>query len=91
MKELDYTIFAKKSIEKFEAAIYDNPDFDVYDLLYRGKLTAEDILWYHSFSGYIYLCSMPLKNEQIAAEIRRYLFREKIGGEEKYVQSIEPD
>ncbi len=91
MKELDYTISAKKSIEKYEAATYGSQDFDVYDLIKCGQLTVEDVLWYHAFSGYTYLCSMPLKNEQIAAEIRRYLFREKIGGKEKTVQSIELD
>jgi len=87
MEELDYTDFAKKGMSDYETSIFNNKVLDVYQLMKNKQLTIEDVLWYHAFEGFTYLCSMPRKNEQIAAEIRRFLFREKLNGWEEQFSS----
>ena len=83
MQDLEYTQFAKKNMDEYEKKLYQENVLDVYQLLADGKLSIEDVLWYHAYEAFVYLCDVPLRNEQATAEIRRYIFKSVLGGIEK--------
>lgn len=83
MQDLEYTKLVNKRVEEYEKKLYEETVLDVYQLLGNGKLGIEDVLWYHAYEAFTYLCSVPLRNEQAAAEIRRYIFKELLGGNQK--------
>uniref|UniRef100_UPI00405617D3 hypothetical protein n=1 Tax=Agathobacter sp. TaxID=2021311 RepID=UPI00405617D3 len=86
VQDLEYTEFANKNIEMCEEKLYQENSIDVYALLAEGKLEMEDVLWYQAYETFSHLCEVPLKNEQAAAEIRRYIFKNLLGGrEESYI------
>lgn len=86
MGVLDFTEFSEDDIKRFEDNTYENYKFDVYQFMNSRELTVEDVLWYQAYQGFCFLCEMPRKNEQTAAEIRRFLFKEKMHGGEKMVK-----
>ncbi len=83
VQDLEYTKFAKESVEEYEKKLYQENILDVYQLLADEKLSVEDVLWYHSYEAFVHLCNIPLRNERAAAEIRRYIFEKLLGGFEK--------
>lgn len=79
---LDYTKTFGEEYKKFEKTIFkDNSDL-YYSLLQTNVITSNELLWYQAFEGFSFLKNIGNKNEALAAEIRRYIFLEKLKGNE---------
>ena len=79
---LDYTKTFGEEYKKFEKTIFkDNSDL-YYSLLQTNVITSDELLWYQAFEGFSFLRNIGNKNEALAAEIRRYIFLEKLKGNE---------
>lgn len=79
---LDYTKTFGEEYKKFEKTIFkDNSDL-YYSLLQTNVITSNELLWYQAFEGFSFLRNIGNKNEALAAEIRRYIFLEKLKGNE---------
>lgn len=79
---LDYTKTFGKEYTKFEKTIFkDNADL-YYSLVQMNVITSDELLWYQAFEGFSFLRNIGNKNEVLAAEIRRYIFLEKLKGSE---------
>ncbi len=79
---LDYTIRTGKAYDQFEKNTYKNDFKDYYALLSNEKITANELLWLQAYEGFSFLTKTQLKNEKIAAEIRRYIFLNQLNGKE---------
>ena len=80
MSQLNYTTDSRKSIDDYENKSY---DADVYSLIAEGRASLGDVLWYQSFEGFWFLSrQLPHQYESLAAELRRYMFRNVLHGEE---------
>lgn len=81
MSKLNYTINANENISKYEEKNYSETT-KVYSLLKENVLSQENILWYQAWEGFYFLKCLSFRNEQLAAEIRRYIFLEILHGAE---------
>lgn len=85
--ELDYTKLAKENFINYEDSMYEGNSY-VYDAMNRGYLSYDNILWYQAFEGFKFL-SQPCVH--LALELRRFIFRNVLNGNEnKGVYSL-PD
>lgn len=78
MGMLEYSVNVKKRYETHELL---QKYLDTFQLERTGALGLDSAFWYHAFCTYSYLGDMERKNEELAAEIRRLLFK-KMKGEE---------
>ena len=82
MASLDYTLNSDAVRSDFERVIYSEPSVDVYTLIENKSLKLDEALWYQAWRGYLFLKRLPYRSDNLAAEIRRVVFRDILKGKE---------
>ena len=83
MASLDYTLNSEAVRSDFERVVYAEPSIiDVYSLMENNFLTLDEALWYQAWQGFLFLKRLLYRNDKLAAEIRRVVFRNVLGGKE---------
>lgn len=82
MPALDYTINSDNILKAYEDFVYKKPLVNVYFLKERNLITDDEALWYQAWEGFQFLSNLPHHNRRFAAEIRRFVFKEILHGEE---------
>lgn len=82
MAVLDYTRNSDAGSSKYEEIFYSRPAIDVYALMKNNFLSLEEVIWYQAWQGFLFLKQMPYRSYNLAAEIRRIVFRNILKGKE---------
>ena len=82
MASLDYTLNSDAVRADYEKAVYTESKVDVYSLMKSNSLKLDEALWYQAWQGYLFLKRLPYRNDNLAAEIRRVVFKNILKGEE---------
>lgn len=82
MGVLDYTLNSDVVRSDFEKIVYNEPSIDVYALMENNSLTVDEALWYQAWQGFLFLKLLPYRSDNLAAEIRRIVFRNILNGRE---------
>lgn len=82
MAVLDYTLNSDAIRSNYEGVVYIKPYIDVYALMENNSLKLDEALWYQAWQGYLFLKRLPYRNDNLAAEIRRVVFKNILKGEE---------
>lgn len=82
MASLDYTLNSEVVRFDFERVVYAEPSIDVYSLMENNSLTLDETLWYQAWQGFLFFKRLLYQNDKLAAEIRRVVFRNVLGGRE---------
>ena len=82
MLSLDYTLNADAVRADYEKAVYTEPKVDVYALMENNSLKLDEALWYQAWQGFLFLKQLPYRSDNLAAEIRRVVFKNILKGEE---------
>lgn len=82
MASLDYTLNLDVVRSDYERIVYIEPSIDVYALMENNSLKLDEALWYQAWQGFLFLKNLPCRSDNLAAEIRRIVFRNILKGEE---------
>lgn len=82
MASLDYTLNSDAVRSDFERGVYSKPSVDVYALIDNNSIKLDEALWYQAWQGYLFLKRLPYQRDNLAAEIRRVVFRDILKGKE---------
>ena len=78
-EHLDFTLRAENYMQDLELKMTTGLEWDLFN---KGQLNVDEILWYQAYKGFKWLSEFPRKNENLASELRRYIFITKLGGTE---------
>lgn len=72
MYDWEFTTRAKINLQNFEMQSDDKKEHELFN---KEILDLEDIIWHQTYRGFKFLSEFTLKNERLAAELRRYIFK----------------
>lgn len=82
MSSLDYTLNSDVVRADYEKVVYTESNVDVYALMKNNSLKLDEALWYQAWQGFLFLKNLPYRSDNLAAEIRRVVFRNILKGKE---------
>ena len=82
MASLDYTLNSDAVRSDFERGVYSKPSVDVYALIDNNSIKLDEALWYQAWQGFLFLKRLPYQRDNLAAEVRRVVFRNILNGKE---------
>ena len=82
MATLDYTLNSYVVRSNYEKVVYIEPSIDVYAIMENNSISLDEALWYQAWQGFLFLKRLPYRSDNLAAEIRRVIFRNILKGTE---------